>query len=239
MWWEHQTAWETVPNTPSGSDRRQNAEKMGPKNKPTTWARNQDKNENIQSLFRPFSWFNSNSIIRNCRRLIDKHLCTMLNRPIGEWCSCGECKAMDTKREHVCCNESHFITPHRGELRCIGNVGIFKELVVNKDGLMYSRYMYSINIGDPDKRNRFLKRNWTTRNCDSQPTKRLWISYHVRILIGISGTFYRLVWSLISGNSFRTQRGTLHWLRVYEIIWHTIIAVDYMKLHRLIQSLIK
>ena len=65
---------------------------------------------------------------------------------------------MDTEREHVCCNESHFITPHRGELRCIGNVGIFKELVVNKDGLMYSRYMYSINIGDPDKRNRFLKK---------------------------------------------------------------------------------
>ena len=81
-----------------------------------------------------------------------------LHRPVEEWCSCGECKPMDTEKEHVCCNESHFITAHRGEHRCISQVGMFKELVVSEDGLVYSRYMYSMNITDPDKRDRFLKK---------------------------------------------------------------------------------
>jgi hypothetical protein len=81
-----------------------------------------------------------------------------INRPLTDWCSCGECEPMETEREHVCCNESHFITPHRGVHRCISNVGMFKELVVNKDGLMYSRYLYSLNIQDTDKSDKFLRK---------------------------------------------------------------------------------
>ena len=40
----------------------------------------------------------------------------------------------------------------------IGASARFKELVVSEDGLVYSRYMYSMNITDPDKRDRFLKK---------------------------------------------------------------------------------
>ena len=67
-----------------------------------------------------------------------------LHRPVEEWCSCGECKPMDTEKEHVCCNESHFITAHRGEHRCISQVGMFEELVVSEDGLVYSRYLVHV-----------------------------------------------------------------------------------------------
>ena len=38
---------------------------------------------------------------------------------------------LQTEREHVCCSESHFITPHRGDYKCITSTRMFNELVVN------------------------------------------------------------------------------------------------------------
>jgi hypothetical protein len=35
---------------------------------------------------------------------------------------------------------------------------MFKELVVNKDSPMYSRYLYSLDIQDTDEREKFLRK---------------------------------------------------------------------------------
>ncbi len=43
---------------------------------------------------------------------------------------------------------------------CITSVGMFKELITSEDGLMFSRYLYSMNIADPVKKERFLKKQF-------------------------------------------------------------------------------
>ena len=42
--------------------------------------------------------------------------------------------------------------------KCNGHTGMFKELVMSEDGLLYSRYMYSMNITNHDKRAKYLKK---------------------------------------------------------------------------------
>lgn len=87
-----------------------------------------------------------------------------LNKPVNEWCSCGGCVTMASEQESVCCHESHFITPHRGEKKCITLVEMFTVNVVSKEGLDFGRYLYSMNIPDPVKKENFLKKKLTNKN---------------------------------------------------------------------------
>lgn len=64
---------------------------------------------------------------------------------------------MATEQECVCCQESYIIQPHRGSESCITTVGLFKELVLNEDGLKYSRYLYSLTIEDEQKRAGYMR----------------------------------------------------------------------------------
>ena len=87
-----------------------------------------------------------------------------LNKPVNEWCSCGGCVTMPSEQESVCCHESHFITPHRGDKKCVTLVEMFTVNVVSKEGLDFGRYLYSMNIPDPVKKDNFLKKKLTNKN---------------------------------------------------------------------------
>ena len=74
---------------------------------------------------------------------------------VSEWCTCGLCERMPTE-ESICCNESYTIHKHRGDYQCITSVGLFKELVLNKEGLLYSRFLHS-RCMDEEKRSKYLQ----------------------------------------------------------------------------------
>ncbi len=88
-----------------------------------------------------------------------------MERSVEEWCSCGHCSRMATEDECVCCGESHIIRSSRGEDKtCIVDVRLFKELVLNKEGLQFGRYMYSLQIEDEKKRKRYQEAVLTNKN---------------------------------------------------------------------------
>ena len=87
-----------------------------------------------------------------------------LKKSVNEWCSCRECVIMTTEQENVCCNESHFIIPHRGDKKCVTHVEMFTVNVVSKEGLDFGRYLYSMNIPDPVKKDDFLKKKLSNKN---------------------------------------------------------------------------
>ena len=60
----------------------------------------------------------------------------------------GGCVTMATEQENVCCLESQFIAPHRGDKQCITKVDMFQVNVISKEGLDFGRYLYSMNIVD-------------------------------------------------------------------------------------------
>ena len=86
-----------------------------------------------------------------------------INKPVNEWCSCGGCVTMATEQENVCCLESQFIAPHRGDKQCITQVDMFKVNVISKEGLDFGRYLYSMQISDPAKTEKFLKNKLTNK----------------------------------------------------------------------------
>ena len=52
---------------------------------------------------------------------------------------------------------------HRGDKRCITNVDMFKVNVIDKDGLNFGRYLFSMNISDPVKKEKFLKKTLSNK----------------------------------------------------------------------------
>ena len=126
-----------------------------------------------------------------------------LQRTVNDWCSCGSCVMMSTEEECVCCQESYIIQPHRGSESCITNVGLFKELVLNKDGLIYSRFLYSLTIEDEQRRARYMK-------MELNAPKLRFLAYKSFINI-ISSTemfdmYYQHVLSVLLGRHFLIPR---------------------------------
>ena len=76
-----------------------------------------------------------------------------------EWCHCGECHAVHSPGDDYCCNQSECISKIRGEVPCITQAKIYKDIVENRDMLKMLRYTYKMGKNykvakdiDPDNR---------------------------------------------------------------------------------------
>ena len=76
---------------------------------------------------------------------------------------CGKCTSMGSERDLVCCCESMTIQRHRGDLKCVTDGEMFKNLVLSEEGLKYSRYIFSLTIDDAEKRANYLKMEMTPK----------------------------------------------------------------------------
>lgn len=75
---------------------------------------------------------------------------------LNSWCMCSQCQEMPTETECVCCRESYNIQKIMAENhKCVTEVGLFKEIVLNKSGLLFCRYLRSLNIEDEEARKRY------------------------------------------------------------------------------------
>jgi len=109
-----------------------------------------------------------------------------VERTVSEWCSCGQCNTMTTERECVCCCESYVIQPLKASFNCVTEVDSFNFIVLNEEGLKYSRYLYSMSMTDDEKRLNYL-------NATLTPKKMRFLAYKSFINFMSSQDFNRKV----------------------------------------------
>lgn len=84
----------------------------------------------------------------------------------------------------MCCCESYVIQQQKGQLRCITEVPLFQHVVLSKEGLQYSRYLFSMNIVDEQRRTNYL-------GVELTPSKLRFLAYKCFINLLNSADFNR------------------------------------------------
>lgn len=72
------------------------------------------------------------------------------------WCHCFRCKST-TEMESFCCSESTLIRKHIPNTSdCITEQSLFKQIILDKDGLEFTRQVIGNSIPCPERRDKYL-----------------------------------------------------------------------------------
>ena len=77
------------------------------------------------------------------------------------YCDCG-CCSDSTSDEAICCQTwPDIVERTEGKFNCVTDISVFKNIIADKDGLEYSRFLRASSIKDHMKRHEYLSKPFT------------------------------------------------------------------------------